>query len=77
MGKCQGDNIPSPRGLKNLKITHKRVGNKNGYRMVLNGNIKGYQRTRCNLIFGQLRNFVVSHGLFLKIKGGQAVFIFI
>jgi hypothetical protein len=25
--------------------------------------------------FGQLRNFVVSHGLFLKIQGGQAVFI--
>ena len=33
------------RGLKNLKITHKRTGNKNGYRMVLNGN---NQRTRCN-----------------------------
>jgi hypothetical protein len=29
------------------------------------------------LVFGQLRNFVVSHGLFLKIQGGQAVFIFI
>jgi hypothetical protein len=50
-------NIPSSRhqrdkkdqrDLKNLKITHKRAGNKNGYRMVLNGNIKGYQRTRCN-----------------------------
>jgi hypothetical protein len=36
------------RGLTNLKITHKRAGNKKGYRMVLNGNIKGYQRTRCN-----------------------------
>jgi hypothetical protein len=42
-------NIPSSRhqrdqkdqrGLKNLKITHKRAGNKKGYRMVLNGNIK-------------------------------------
>jgi hypothetical protein len=50
-------NIPSSRhqrdqkdqrGLKNLKITHKRAGNKKGYRMVLNGNIKGYQRTWCN-----------------------------
>ena len=26
-------------------------------------------------MFGQLRNLVVSHGLFLKIQGGQAVFI--
>ena len=26
---------------------------------------------------GNVRNFVVSHGLFLKIQGGQAVFIFI
>jgi hypothetical protein len=49
-------NIPSSRhqrdqkdqrGLKNLQITHKRAGNKKGYRMVLNGNIKGHQRTRC------------------------------
>jgi hypothetical protein len=47
-------NIPSSRhqrdqkdqrGLTILKITHKRAGNKKGYRMVLNGNIKGYQRT--------------------------------
>ena len=56
-------NIPSSRhqrdqkyqrGLKNLKITHKRAGNKKGYRMVLNGNIKGYQRTRYKkgLFFG-------------------------
>jgi hypothetical protein len=29
------------------------------------------------LAFGQLRTFVVSHELFLKIQGGQAVFIFI
>ena len=29
------------------------------------------------LVFWQLRNFVVSHGLFLKIQGGQAVFLFI
>ena len=36
------------RRLKNLKITHKKAGNTKGYRMVLNGNIKRYQRTRCN-----------------------------
>jgi hypothetical protein len=56
-------NIPSSRhqrdqkdqrGLKNLKITHKRAGNKKGYRMVLNGNIKGYQRTTCQ---GTIRAF--------------------
>jgi hypothetical protein len=44
-------NIPSSRhqrdqkdqrGLKNLKITHIRAGNKKGYQMVLNGNIKGF-----------------------------------
>jgi hypothetical protein len=29
------------------------------------------------IVFGQLRNFIVSRGLFLKIQGGQAVFIFI
>jgi hypothetical protein len=53
-------NIPSSRhqrdqkdqrGLMNLKITHKRAGNKKGYRMVLNGNIKGYQRTRSSRAF--------------------------
>ena len=33
-------------GSKGFKES-KKAGNKKGYRMALNGNIKGYQRTRC------------------------------
>jgi hypothetical protein len=36
-----------------------------------------YKCCKLEIYKGQLRKFVVSHGLFLQIQGGQAVFIFI
>jgi hypothetical protein len=42
--------------------------------------LKTHQNTLVSgnkIAFGELRKFEVSHRLFLEIKGGQAVFIFI